>query len=268
MHELECAPPFDSDQIDMRRTNELTRGTKTYYHPIEAAIRWAGLLRFESKILKALDAREHLRLNESARWPLLRLYADRIFDGMTHGELAYGKSGLVRERAGADFEGLDVTIRHVDLKVWVAHYYPGEKPSFLFDEFERGLHPAINPHALSVLLAEREATQVELTKLNRAHESLRAAHDALTKDHHARLAEVDAARELGPRSESTYLNIIGGLLALLLGKSPSGIAYSTFRNTDAVISALLAHYEGRPGLSERTLWAKLSRARRHLMTSR
>ena len=74
--------------------------------------------------------------------------------------------------------------------------------------------------------------------------------------------------EPGLRSESTYLNIIGGLLTLLLGKSPAGSAYSSFRNMDAVISALLAHHEGRPGISERTLWSKLAQARRHLEASR
>jgi len=35
-----------------------------------------------------------------------------------------------------------------------------------------------------------------------------------------------------------------------------------------VVSARLAHREGRPGLSERTLWSKLAQARRHLETSR
>jgi hypothetical protein len=54
---------------------------------------------------------------------------------------------------------------------------------------------------------------------------------------------------------------------LLLGKSPGGSPYSSFETMDSVISALLAHYEGRPGISERTLWAKFSAARRHLDAS-
>ncbi|NPZ83106.1 ATP-binding protein, partial [Pseudomonas aeruginosa] len=44
--------------------------------------------------------------------------------------------------------------------------------------------------------------------------------------------------------------------------------YSSFRSMDAVVSALIAHHEGRPGLSERTLWSKLAQARRHLEASR
>ena len=43
-------------------------------------------------------------------------------------------------------------------------------------------------------------------------------YEALAKEHAVRIAEKAAGeRELGLRSESTYLNIIGGLLTLLLG---------------------------------------------------
>jgi hypothetical protein len=69
---------------------------------------------------------------------------------------------------------------------------------------------------------------------------------------------------LGAGSEGTYLNIVGGLLTLLLGKSPSGIPYSSFETLEAVISALTAHFGGRSGMSERTLWSKFAAAKRHL----
>ena len=51
---------------------------------------------------------------------------------------------------------------------------------------------------------------------------------------------------------------------MMLGKSPGGMPYSSFETMESVISALLAHYEGRPGISERTLWAKFTAAKRHL----
>ena len=52
------------------------------------------------------------------------------------------------------------------------------------------------------------------------HETLRAEHEALLKTHSA--CAVDAGVEhAGPRSESTYLNIVGGLLTLLLGRRPA-----------------------------------------------
>ena len=100
------------------------------------------------------------------------------------------------------------------------------------------------------------------------HAASHAQHEALAKEYAIRTAEGDGAREPGLRSESTYLNIIGGLLTLLLGKSPAGTSYSSFDNVGAVVSALLAHHEGRPGISERTLWSKLAQARRHLEASR
>ncbi|HPE81423.1 MAG TPA: ATP-binding protein, partial [Gammaproteobacteria bacterium] len=36
----------------MPKSSCLAFGTKTYYRPIEVAIRWAGLLRFELRILE------------------------------------------------------------------------------------------------------------------------------------------------------------------------------------------------------------------------
>lgn len=251
----------------MQKSSSIALGTKTYYRPIEAAVRWTGLLRFEQQILETLGQRAFPGADEFPRWPLLRLYADRIFDGITHGELACGRSGVVRDTMQVELDDPALTIRHVDLKAWVAHYYPGDKPSFLFDEIERALHPALSPLALGVLLTEREAAKLELTQLRHAHESLRSAHDMLARDHAARLAKDDNTPEPGPRSESTYLSIIGGLLTLLLGKSPSGTAYSSFGTMEAVVNALLAHYENRPGMSERTLWSKLAQARRHLAPS-
>lgn len=242
-------------------------GAKTYYRPIEAAIRWGDLTRFEQRILETLGQRPIPEPEDFPRWPMLRLCAERIFDALAHGELPYGRSGIVVEpRPPLDDPAL--TVRHVDLKAWMVRYYPSERPQFLFDDVERALHPAISLDAVNVLLAEREAAKAQLAELSQVHETLSAAHEALVKDQASRAADSESAREPSLRSESTYLNIIGGLLTLLLGKSPAGTAYSSFRNMDAVVSALLAHHEGRPGLSERTLWSKLAQARRHLETSR
>src|SRR3989344_3477655 len=231
----------------MRKSSCLAFGARTYYRPIEAAIRWSGLMRFEQRILERLGQRPLPDPAEFPRWPMLRLNAERIFDAVAHGELAHGKAGIVRAVKGLPIDDPALTIRHVDLKTWMAHYYPGEKPEFLFDDVERALHPAISLDAV---------------------DALRTEHAVLAKTHAACVVEAERAHEPGPRSESTYLNIIGGLLTLLLGKSPAGTAYSSFRSMDAVVSALQAHHQGQPGLSERTLWAKLAQARRHLEGSR
>ncbi|MEA8541133.1 hypothetical protein PZU20_22685, partial [Pseudomonas aeruginosa] len=87
---------------------------------------------------------------------------------------------------------------------------------------------------------------------------------SLTEQFCQRHGEVATFSTESARSETTYLNILGGLLNMMLGKSPGGMPYSSFETMESVISALLAHYEGRPGISERTLWAKFTAAKRHL----
>ncbi len=71
-------------------------------------------------------------------------------------------------------------------------------------------------------------------------------------------------RPLAKRRESTLLNIVGGLLGLLLGKSPSGKPLSVFKDQAAVIDALLAEHRGKPGMSQRTLETKFAEAKRSL----
>jgi len=82
-----------------------------------------------------------------------------------------------------------------------------------------------------------------------------------------RLSKDAAIRSSGisVRAETTYLNIIGAMLELMLtGQSPSGIRYSPFNTQDAVVSALTVHYGDRVGISERTLNGKFSKARKAL----
>jgi hypothetical protein len=47
--------------------------------------------------------------------------------------------------------------------------------------------------------------------------------------------------EISDRAETTYLNIIGGMLTLMLGQSPSGVPYSSFKTQEALSSRI-----GRP----------------------
>jgi len=67
----------------------------------------------------------------------------------------------------------------------------------------------------------------------------------------------------GPRSETTYLNIIGAMLAVMLNKN-SAKANSVFENQSAVISNIVAHYGAKPGISQRNLEDKFSEAKRSL----
>lgn len=73
-----------------------------------------------------------------------------------------------------------------------------------------------------------------------------------------------ASAPLQPRAEATYLNIIGALLELVLGKTPAGKPQSLFETQAAIIDALLAHHADKPGISKTTLEAKFADARRRL----
>lgn len=246
----------------MRRTRRL-HDSKVFYRPIEAAIRWSGLTRFESRILETLGDKAVPGPDDFPRWPMLRLNTERIFDALRNGELPYGRAGVICDDASL-LDDPDLTIRHVNLKTWMARFYPDQRPAFLFDEIERQLHPGIRIETVQALLADREALKVQLAEREQSFDTLHSEHQRLRK-----VAENPSAtnREVTPRSETTYLNIVGGLLTLLLGKSPGGKPYSSFETTESVISALLAHYEGRPGISERTLWAKFTAAKRQMNSS-
>jgi len=250
----------------MRKSPGRSSHAKVYYRPIEAAIRWSGLVRFESRILDAMGRRQVPDPADFPQWPMLRLNAERIVDALANGDLAYGKGGITCEdRSLLDDPGL--TIRHVNLKAWMVRYYPDQRPAFLFDTLEQYLHPAVSVETVHTLIADREALRIQLADRVKACQSLHSQLQTLSTEHQVQLAEQAQAREPSPRSESTYLNIVGALLNLLLGKSPGGVPYSSFHTMESVVSALIAHHNGRSGLSERTLWAKLSAAKRHLAST-
>lgn len=242
----------------MRNTTRRTY-SKVFYRPLEAAIRWSGLMRFEARILDVSAKKRIPDPGDFPRWPMLRLNTERIFDGLWNAELPYGKGGITCDDPSL-LEDPELTVRHVDLKAWMSRYYPDQKPTFLFDDIERQLHPAIGIEAVQALLADRESLKARLADQERSFDTLREQHVSLRKQ----VESQSSAHEISPRSETTYLNIVGGLLNLMLGKAPSGRPYSSFQTVESVISALLAHYEGHPGISERTLWAKFAAAKRHL----
>jgi hypothetical protein len=72
---------------------------------------------------------------------------------------------------------------------------------------------------------------------------------------------------LAARAETTYLNIIGGLVNLMLGKNSLGKAQSVFRTQSAIIATLTAQYPDKHGLSERTLEDKFAAAKESLESS-
>lgn len=155
-------------------------------------------------------------------------------------------------------------VRRSDLKAWISREHPNDKPPFLFDEIERQTHSAINADSFRSLQADRDAKNIELRNVKHQLETVSTDRDAL-KSCLDKMAAAQAAQNTpGERSETTYLNIIGGLLGLMLSKSPAGNPHSVFENQAAIISALLAYHENKPGISARTLEEKFAAAKRSL----
>jgi len=236
--------------------------SKVYYRPIEASIRWAGLLRLKQMILAAISSPRSLPPSlDCPRWEELRLYTDRIYDGIINGELPFGKNGVTLNDVEL-IESPELTVRHIDLKRWMRQHYPEQRPGFLFSRSERIAHPSISLETGQAMLVERLALKSALEQSKRQLRELQDKHDALVKQ--SKIIPACAQCPISDRAEATYLNIIGGMLELMLGQSPSGTPYSSFKTQEAVVSALVAHHSGVMGIAERTLNGKFATARRRL----
>jgi hypothetical protein len=75
-----------------------------------------------------------------------------------------------------------------------------------------------------------------------------------------RLSQDQSEQPINLRKETTYLNIIGGLLHLMLEKTPTGKPRSSYKNQSAIITDLLDRFEGRDGISQRNLDKKFGEA--------
>lgn len=236
--------------------------SKVSYRPIEASIRWAGLLRYEQEILASISRTRRLpQLLDCPGLDVLPLYSERIYDAILNGDLPYGMNGITM-RDQALINSPDLTVRHTDLKDWMRRYYPEDRPSFLFSHSERMAHPFITMETGQAMLVEQWALSIALDQCKQQLQELQEKHDALLAQRTA--PPICAKCPTSDRAETTYLNIIGGMLELILGRSPSGAPYSSFRTQEAVVLALIAHYSGIMGIAERTLNGKFAIARRRL----
>lgn len=181
---------------------------------------------------------------------------------------------LVSRENGKSFDGSQENVaperRHVsrqNLKEWIAREFPSDKPAFLFDEVERNTHTAINADTFRALQADRDALAARLKKAKTEYQKLRQEKDDLERINQSLQAMTEKMSTPGERAETTYLNIIGALLGLMLSRSPAGKPYSSFDSQAAVISALLGNYPGKTGIAARTLEGKFAEAHRVLSSS-
>lgn len=233
---------------------------KPYYRPIEAALRWCNLTGHETAILQRAGDKIIPDTGDFPQWPCLRANAERVWDAIQNNALAYGREG-VTVRAGEQVAKHRVTVRHADLKAWMAQHYPDQKPAFLFDETERSTHNAINADSFRALQADRDAARARLEKAEEWAKKTIAEMNAMRSELESFKAQAGQQSVPNARAETTYLNIIGAMLELMKSPRPG-------RDSDtAVIDEIERNYRDKPGISTRTLQEKFAAAKRSLSAS-
>jgi len=109
---------------------------KAFYRPVEAAIRWCNLTAYEAKILEVAWRAPNTLKSAFPQWPCLHANTEMIFDAIQYGELPYGCLGIP-VTAGTPVDHLHLTIRHTDLRGWMTHFHPNQKPTFLFERSDQ-----------------------------------------------------------------------------------------------------------------------------------
>lgn len=192
---------------------------KAHYSPLEAAIRWCGLVAHEANIMQAMQGRagQIPGPTDFPQWPCLRINVEKICDAIANGEVRYGRDGA-DVPPGEHVAPARRTVRHTDLKAWMVEYHPGQKPAFLFDEIEQNTHPAITVESFNALQAERDALRARLEKAKKWWDTAQAEKSGLQKALSAVTAERDSLQAapalddvLEGRRKTTALRIIGGL---------------------------------------------------------
>ncbi|AMO76073.1 hypothetical protein [Pseudomonas citronellolis] len=235
---------------------------KLYYRPIEAALRWCNLIAHEAQILENSWQCPALLARTFPQWPCLHANTEKIFDAVRNHELPYGCLGT-SVPMGTDVEYTLLTVRHTDLKSWMSVHYPDQRPAFLFEQ-SPAIHYELKIGSYLALQADRDALQLQLDKIQTAYRELLSELQSVGLERESLKALLKSQGKLSNRSEQVYLHIIGTMLSLLLGSSPSGKPHSVFRNQSAIVSALIAYFDNVPGITKRTLDEKFAAAKRSL----
>lgn len=238
------------------------RHSKIFYRPVEVALRWCLLMAYEAQILQSNWTDLAILRTTFPQWPCLHANTERIIDAVKHGELPYGCLGLTVSR-GTPVDISQLTVRHTDLRMWMSQYYPEQKPPFLFDQ-KTNLFDGINIGTYLALQADREALQLQVKKISTAYRELTTELEAIGLEKENIRLILNSNKKVSDRSETAYLHIIGAMLTLLLGHSPSGKPHSVFRSQSAIVDALIAHHKELSGVSKRTLDEKFAAAKRSL----
>jgi hypothetical protein len=131
---------------------------KNYYRPVEAAIRWCGLIEHEVEIMNVLSGGYLPTIQQFPQWPCLTANSEKIFDAIRHHDIKHGRDGMT-VGDGDHVAPARLTVRHSDLKEWMIKRHPDQKPDFLFDETEQKTHTAINTESFTSLQSDLQAAK-------------------------------------------------------------------------------------------------------------
>lgn len=254
-----------SDEMEARphmSLHNFNPHAKTFYRPIDAALRWCNLTRYEAQILQA-DCNCPEKLAQLfPQWPCLYANTEKIYDAIRNRELPYGYFGITVP-VGTALDHTQLTVRHSDLRLWMSLYYPDQKPDFLFEP-TYDTHEKVSIGTYLSLQADREALLLELKTLQRLYQEILSDLQAVGLEREELNSLIKSHGRVSERSELTLLQIIGALINLLLGRSPAGKPLSVFERQAAIVDAITARHKEVPGLSKRTLDEKFAAANRSL----
>lgn len=242
--------------------------SKSFYYPIEAALRWCGLIEFEDIILSELWESGQLLIPEVGQfpeWPCLRVNAEKIFDAIAHREIPCGRDGKTVDLSRDRVAKHRLTVRHTDLRAWMAKHYPDQKPEFLFDELERSSHSAINADSFRSLQADLQAARAMLAQEKKRCAEISAERDALRvgNDKLQKLVNQFSAKpkKADKREDRSDLHIIGALLETLM------IEKKCFKSEEDLRDYIAEKYRGYEGCARRTMGGRFSLAKKKLKLS-
>lgn len=233
---------------------------KLFYRPIEAAIRWCNLMEYETQILEFDWGQSVLLSISPLQWQRLQANTEKIFDAVRNHELPYGMLGVTMT-PGAVVDQRLLTVRHTDLKWWILHNYPDQRPAFLFGDITTE-DEKIKLGTYLALKADRDSLRAQLKASEFAYRELIEELKAINIDRENLKILARAKRPPSERSEVGYLRVIGALLETILGVSPSGKPNSVFNSQASIVDSITVNYEGVYGLGKRSLDEKFAAARR------
>jgi hypothetical protein len=196
----------------MEQYNEKSCNTleKLFYRPIEVALRWCNLINHESAILASVGTELLPPTGAFPQWPCLRLNTEKIWAAIQDGELQYGRDGKTVS-PGETVRKDRITVKHTDLRAWMAKTYPDQKPKFLFDEIERSTHSAISTESVAALQLDRDALKARLNKAVEAWTALKRDRDAIASERDSLAASQATELPLATRERNTLLTTIAVL---------------------------------------------------------